>query len=56
MEMNIKEMSLQELKALAYDQMAQIQLCQNNLQMLNTEIDFRNFKNSKNEEKRINPQ
>jgi hypothetical protein len=40
--MDITKMSDTELKALAYDQMAQIQLSQGNLQVINTELAKRN--------------
>lgn len=36
--MNIKEMSINELKALAYDQLAIIEQTQNNLKLINQEI------------------
>ena len=39
--MNLKEMSINDLKALAYDQMAQIQVLQNNLNVINNEIAIR---------------
>jgi hypothetical protein len=35
---NISQISLVELKALAYDQMSQIEFCQNNLKIINQEF------------------
>jgi hypothetical protein len=40
--MNIKQMSITELKALAYDQLAQIEMNQANLRAINAEITKRN--------------
>lgn len=36
--MEIKEMSLEQLKSIAYDNLVQIEQCQNNLKLLNAEI------------------
>ena len=36
--MNIKEMSITELKALAYDTISQLEITQNNLRLINQEI------------------
>jgi len=36
--MNLKEMSLEQLKALAYDQLALLEQTQNNLRLINVEI------------------
>lgn len=41
---DITKMDLKELKAMAYDEIAKIELCQNNLKMLNAEIEKRNEK------------
>ena len=38
----ITEQTIQELKALAYDQLATIEACQNNLKLINAEITKRN--------------
>jgi hypothetical protein len=38
MERQISELSVVELKALAYDQMAQLQQCQNNINVINQEL------------------
>lgn len=35
---NISQVSTVELKALAYDQISQIELCQNNLRVINQEL------------------
>ncbi len=42
MEITLQTLSDIELKALAYDQFAQIQLCQNNLNAINAELVRRN--------------
>lgn len=36
--MNLKEMDVKDLKALAYDQLATMEACQNNLKLINAEI------------------
>ncbi len=36
--MNISEMDIKSLKSLAYDEYVKLQITQNNLQLLNTEI------------------
>jgi len=36
--MDLKKMSVTDLKALVYDNMAQIELCQNNMKIINAEI------------------
>jgi hypothetical protein len=40
--MNLKELSILELKALAYDVLSQLEANQNNLRLLNQEISSRN--------------
>lgn len=41
MEKKITDFSVVELKSLAYDELTKIELCQNNLRLLNTEISKR---------------
>jgi len=39
--LDIKNLSIIELKALAYDELMRLELCQNNLRVLNQEISIR---------------
>ena len=41
MEKKISDLTVVELKSLAYDELAKIELCQNNLRVLNQEISNR---------------
>lgn len=40
--MNIKEMNIQELKAMAYDETVKLEIAKQNLAVLNQEISSRN--------------
>lgn len=49
MERQLQDLTVVELKAIAYDQMAQIELSQNNLRVVNQELSRRlNISNSNN--------
>jgi hypothetical protein len=41
MDKQLSDLTVVELKALAYDQMAQLELCQNNLRVINQELSRR---------------
>lgn len=41
MDKQLSDFTVVELKALAYDQMAQLELCQNNLRVINQELSRR---------------
>jgi hypothetical protein len=48
MEKQLSDLTVVELKAIAYDQMAQIELAQNNLRVVNQELSRRSNINSQN--------
>jgi hypothetical protein len=52
MNKNIKEMSLEELKSLAYDQLVELNRVQNNVNVLEAEIQLRNKPVEVKEEKK----
>jgi len=54
--MNIKEISISELKALAYDQLTLIEQAQNNLKIINQEILERQNLQQKSPEKQVVPE
>lgn len=49
MEKQLKDYSIVELKSLVYDELAKIEICQNNVKLLNQEIRERINKENSNE-------